>query len=116
MVCIIAVVMAQVEINEGTVVSLTASPTNAVAPATILLNATASDPDGSVAKVDFYNGSNLITSIAQAPYSTPWSNVAAGTYSVTAKATDNLGASTTSIPITVTVASGTAKIDNIQTD
>ncbi|MFZ6755224.1 RHS repeat-associated core domain-containing protein [Undibacterium sp. Dicai25W] len=102
--------------NMPPVVSLTASPANAVAPATILLNATASDPDGSVAKVDFYNGSNLITSIAQAPYNTPWSNVAAGTYSVTAKATDNLGASTTSTPITVTVASGTAKIYDIQTD
>ncbi|MEB0284918.1 hypothetical protein, partial [Sphingomonas sp. 10B4] len=45
-----------------------------------------------------------------------WSNVAAGTYSVTAKATDNLGASTTSTPITVVVASGTAKIYDIQTD
>ncbi|MFZ6723965.1 RHS repeat-associated core domain-containing protein [Undibacterium sp. MH2W] len=42
--------------------------------------------------------------------------MAAGTYSITAKATDNLGVSTTSTPITVTVASGTAKIYDVQTD
>jgi hypothetical protein len=67
------------------------------------ISATAADSDGSVAKVDFYRGSTLIGSDAGSPYSVPWSNVAAGTYSLTAVATDNNGDTTTSAPVSVTV-------------
>ena len=95
-----------------------------VAPAsiTVSLNASAVGAGNSITKVDLYQGSTLVgtTSSPTAPnsntYSITWSNVAAGTYSITAKATDNLGVSTTSTPITVTVASGTAKIYDVQTD
>ena len=41
-----------------------------------------------------------------APYSLTWVPAAAGSYVLTARATDNLGAMTTSAPITVTVTSG----------
>ena len=46
-----------------------------------------------------------------APYSFTWSGVAAGTYTLTAKATDNGGATATSSPVTVTVTGGTASGD-----
>lgn len=73
------------------------------APANINLSATAIDSDGSVSKVEFYNGSELLSSIPTAPYEFSWTNVAAGTYIITAKATDNQGAVTTSSPKTIIV-------------
>jgi hypothetical protein len=73
------------------------------APASISINANASDSDGSVTQVNFYNGSTLLGSDNTSPYSYTWSNVGTGTYSITVKATDNNGATTTSSVITVSV-------------
>ncbi len=91
--------------NQSPTVSLTSPVNNAIfsAPATISIAATASDVDGTVASVDFYNGSTLLFSDATAPYSYSWSGAAAGTYVLTAKATDDLGAVTTSTSVTVVV-------------
>jgi hypothetical protein len=91
--------------NVPPTVSLTAPAGGASfnAPATIPLTAVASDPDGSVAKVDFYSGSTLLGTAASAPYAYTWANVPAGSYVLTARATDNLGASATSSPVTVSV-------------
>jgi hypothetical protein len=73
------------------------------APATIPLQAVASDTDGSIAKVEFYHGPNLIGTDTTAPYTYPWSGVEAGNYSITARATDNLGASRTSEALGINV-------------
>ena len=84
------------------------SPANAAtftAPATITVLATASDSDGTVASVAFYANGQLIGSDTASPYSVAWANVAAGTYTLTAVATDNLGETTTSAAITITVSS-----------
>ena len=43
-----------------------------VAPAIIPLYATASDPDGAIARVEFYNGPTLLASITAPPYSFVW--------------------------------------------
>src|SRR5690606_36275095 len=56
---------------------------------TITLTASASDSDGSVTKVGFYNGSTLLGEDTSSPYSYAWSGDKAGTYTITAKATDN---------------------------
>ncbi|MDB5256353.1 MAG: large protein [Chitinophagaceae bacterium] len=91
--------------NVAPTVSITSPANNAsfVAPASITINATAADADGTVSKVDFYNGTTLLGSDASAPYSYSWTTVAAGNYSITAKATDNAGAVTTSSVIAVVV-------------
>ncbi|WP_202915870.1 DUF4082 domain-containing protein [Pontibacter pamirensis] len=95
------------EPNKEPVVSLTAPADNAIyeAPASISITASASDVDGTVAKVDFYQGNILLSSDTNGGngWSFAWSNVAAGTYSITAKATDNMGAVTTSAARTVKV-------------
>ena len=64
------------------------------APATIAIAANASDPDGSVAKVEFFNGATKLGEDTTAPYSYDWTDVPVGSYSITARATDNLGAQT----------------------
>ncbi|MDQ3205673.1 MAG: Ig-like domain-containing protein, partial [Pseudomonadota bacterium] len=87
------------------------APTGApfIAPATVGLSATASDSDGSVAKVEFFAGATLLGTDTAAPYQVTWGNVAAGTYSVTAKATDNNGNSAVSAAQSVVVGTSTIK-------
>src|SRR5262245_6821876 len=74
---------------------LTAPSSGAVfaAPGTITLSATATPTSSSrpIRKVEFFRGTTLIGSDTTAPYSITWSNVAAGSYTLTAKATDSQG-------------------------
>jgi hypothetical protein len=71
-------------------------------PAIVEVDAAASDSDGSVVRVDFYVGSTLIGSDSTPPYSVMW-NASPGSYNLTAKAIDNGGAVTASLPVGVTV-------------
>jgi uncharacterized repeat protein (TIGR02059 family) len=77
------------------------------APATINIAANASDVDGTISKVEFYNGATKLGEKTTSPYTFTWSGVAVGIYSLTAVATDNFGAKTTSVPVSVTVNTGT---------
>ena len=47
-------------------------------PANITINANASDSDGTVSKVEFFNGATKLGESLDAPYSFAWNNVAAG--------------------------------------
>lgn len=91
-----------------------ADGSNFRAPATIFLQASAADPDGFISSVAFYEGTNLLgkTSLSNTEmasfgpsviYSLVWSNVPAGAYVLTAKATDNQDASSISPPVRITV-------------
>ncbi|HEY6915141.1 MAG TPA: Ig-like domain-containing protein, partial [Paludibacter sp.] len=68
----------------------------------VTLSANASDFDGTISQVDFYQGTTLISSVTTAPYSATW-NPAAGNYAITAKATDNGGGVSTSQAANVTI-------------
>ncbi|MDX5436474.1 MAG: Ig-like domain-containing protein, partial [Pontibacter sp.] len=91
--------------NQGPTVSITSPSNNATftAPATISIGATASDPDGSVVKVEFFQGTTKLGEDLTSPYSISWESVQAGSYSLTARVTDNLGAVATSEAVNVTV-------------
>lgn len=69
----------------------------------IELKATASDNDGSILRVEFYNGTTKLGEDINAPYTFSWSNIVNGVYNITAKATDDRGATSTSTSITLTV-------------
>jgi GH18 family chitinase len=86
-------------------VSITAPAANASfnAPGNIGISATASDTDGTISKVEFFNGTTLLGTDTSSPYSYTWSNVGVGTYTLTAKATDNSGGVSTSAGVTITV-------------
>lgn len=86
-----------------------------VSPASITISADASDPDGSVSSVDFYNGNDLINSDNSAPYTYNWTNVPSGNYIIRAVATDNQGASTTD-QISVLVSRGSNEPITIQAE
>src|SRR5437879_6354962 len=91
--------------NVAPQVSIT-SPTNNASfttGSTVTINATATDSDGTIAKVEFFQGATKLGEDLTSPYSFAWASVPAGSYSLTTKATDNLGAVTTSTAIAIVV-------------
>lgn len=90
-------------------VTMTA-PTNGTvftAPAAVTVSASATDTDGTISRVDFYNGTTLLGS-STAPasgstYSINWNNVPAGGYVLSAIAFDDKGAQATASPVNITV-------------
>lgn len=92
-------------VNSPPTVNLTAPANNSTftAPATITLRANATDLDGSISKVEFYQGGTLINSDVSAPYEYTVSLGSVGTASFTARAYDNSGAVTSSSAVQVNV-------------
>jgi beta-glucanase (GH16 family) len=86
-------------------VSITSPSNNATYTelANITITANAADTDGTISKVEFYNGATLIGTATSSPYTINWNNVVAGNYSLTAKATDNSTLSTTSFEVKISV-------------
>jgi len=82
-----------------------ANDTTLTAGSSINLTVTASEFNGSVSTVKFYNGPTLLGESSRSPYSYVWANVPAGDYTLTAVATDTNKISTTSSPVTITVTS-----------
>lgn len=91
--------------NQPPVVQITApaNGTNYNTGSTVLISATASDPDGTISKVEFYSGVTKLGEDATAPYEYSWVNVQNGNYTLTCKAIDNLGLSTTSAGVSISV-------------
>ena len=87
-------------------VSITApaSGTNFIPGSDIIITAVAEDSDGTLTMVEFFEGGNIkLGEATAAPYSFTWTNVAAGEYTLTAKATDNEEGSRTSLSTKITV-------------
>jgi GH35 family endo-1,4-beta-xylanase/co-chaperonin GroES (HSP10) len=96
------------------VVSLTAPANNATYAigATVTLTATATDPNGTISSVAFYNGTTLLGTVTTAPYTYSWTNVAQGSYSITAVATDNSANQTTSTAVSIIVGNPQTQLVN----
>jgi len=94
----------QEPVNQPPSVTLTAPANNTVlnAPGTVTLNATATDNDGTVVRVEFYAGSTLLGVAVKAPFSITVT-LNSGPNSVTARAYDNAGGIGDSSPALVTV-------------
>ncbi|WP_324674382.1 Ig-like domain-containing protein [Hymenobacter sp. GOD-10R] len=88
--------------NTAPTVALTA-PTVSTANVAVTLSANAADTDGSIAKVEFFSGDTKLGEASSAPYQLSWTPTATGGYSLTARATDNSGATTTSAATTLAV-------------
>jgi len=94
-----------VSANVPPLVSIT-NPTNEANffdPASFTIMATASDSDG-IAQVQFFRGTNSLGTSTVSPYTNNVTALTNGTYALTAVATDNLGAKSTSSVVNVTVA------------
>src|SRR2546425_11652048 len=107
-----------ITVNALPSVTLTSPSSNAAfkAPANIPLAVQVADTDGSIANVEYFYGTTLITSLTTPPYSFVWTEVPQGTYALTARVTDNLGGAMTSVAVNVTVNAAEAKLYYIHVD
>lgn len=102
-------VLRRVYVDKSPGVSISAPADNAVfhGPQDITITSQTGDCDGSVVQVEFYvnngSGNQLLRTVTTAPFRTVWTNVALGTYTLTAKAFDNLGVTSTSRPVKIKV-------------
>jgi RHS repeat-associated protein len=105
-------------VNVAPTITLASPANNATftAPASITLTADVADPDGTIARVDFFDGMTLIATRTTAPYTIVLTDVLQGAYSLSARVTDNHGAMAASAAVSVTVNSGVAQIYFIHTD
>ena len=90
-------------------------------PTNVTICASAHDPDGTVASVEFFEDGTSLGVVPtppvvyvtnsygvfpiRSPYCVVWSNAPLGTFTLTAVATDNEGATSTSKPVTITLVS-----------
>ena len=92
-------------VNAAPFVALTAPVSGAsfTVPAAILLRAAVGDPDGTVAKVEFFVDALKIGEATQPPFEFVWANAEPGLHDLTARATDDLGAVGDALPVTIEV-------------
>lgn len=115
---VIADAIKLVAANQSPTVSITSPQPNTsyTALASIHLEATAADTDGSITQVTLTQNGQLLTTLTVAPYAYDWINVQPGSYSITAQSTDDKGASTTSTPLQIEVITGIPQAYYIHTD
>jgi hypothetical protein len=91
--------------NEPPTVGVTSPSNNAVytAPVNVTITADAADGDGQVAKVEFFKDGTKVGEDSAAPFTYTWAGAPAGSYTLTARATDDSGAQTTSDAVSVMV-------------
>jgi len=91
-------------------VTITNPPNNTVlaAPASLVLRATASDSDGTVTNVQFFQGTGSLGNVVNSPFSKAVNNLPDGDYTFSAVAADNAGSkATNAITIHVVTAATT---------
>ncbi len=91
--------------NNPPIVSITSPINNATytTPANLTIMADAMDLDGTVTKVEFYDGATRLGADTTSPYSFTWNSVPAGYHVLTAVATDNSADFSTSMPVEIFV-------------
>jgi hypothetical protein len=105
--CLIDNVSAGFLTNAPPVISWVVPTNNStfIQPKTITLTASATDADGTVTNVAFFNGTTLLGNVTAGvgnQYSLTWSNATAGSYNLSVTATDNSG-TTNKSPATIAI-------------
>ena len=77
-------------------------------PTTLAATAVDADPDGRIVRVEFFNAGSKIGEAIASPFELAWTPPALGLYSLSARATDDAGATTDSTPVDVNVGAQSA--------
>lgn len=110
-----AVAAIEVAINTSTgglpAVAITAPPDHSwlAAPTAVVLAATATDVVG-IARVRFFDGTNVIATVSNAPYTVVWTNPSPGRHLLVAKTVNATGARNDSKPVDVEVLRATPRL------
>jgi hypothetical protein len=89
----------------GAHINITSPANNAAftAPAAITINVDATDDSTTITKVEFFNGTAKLGEDLTTPYTFAWTNVAAGNYTIQAKATNALNKTSLSAAVRLIV-------------
>ena len=85
------IIVAAANLPPAVTITNPVSGTIFAAPANVTIQASASDSDGTVTNVQFLVGSTVLSNDAAAPFSAVTNNLAAGSYTLSAIASDNNG-------------------------
>ena len=96
------IIVAAANLPPSVTITNPVSGTVFTAPANVTIQASASDSDGTVTNVQFRVGANVVTNKATAPFFGVTNNLAAGSYTLFAIASDNNGATATN-QVTISV-------------
>ncbi|MES2932094.1 MAG: PQQ-dependent sugar dehydrogenase [Pseudomonadota bacterium] len=97
-----------IAVNDPPSVTLSAAANGILGvPMTLSATATDSDGDATVAQVEFFDNANLLGADTSSPFSWSWAPSSLGSHQLTARATDNVGATGTSAIVTVNVVPAT---------
>jgi hypothetical protein len=98
--------------NAAPTVQITAPADNTVYASgdAITLKASASDPDGAIDNVMFFDNGRFLRSLKTEPYTLVWTNAAPGKHSITARAADLQGLSAISAPLHIVVSNSAPSI------
>ncbi|HSY61039.1 MAG TPA: Ig-like domain-containing protein, partial [Cytophaga sp.] len=88
--------------NRPSIITITSPTTDATITGTITITANITDPDGTIALVEYLDGSTVIGTATSQPYSFDWTNPTTGNHVITIRVTDSNGGITTSAPVTIT--------------
>jgi uncharacterized protein (DUF1800 family) len=99
--------------NKPPKVAITAPLGNAsfLAGAAVALSANATDPDGSVTRVEYFANDLKVGEASAPPWSASWPQASPGAWSITARATDNRGATAVSSAVAILVSGPAATFD-----
>jgi hypothetical protein len=98
-----AATLSALNANNPPFIAITAPTTNAkfLAGSNISITTTATDLNGSVTLVEFFDGTTKIGQVTSAPFNYTWNNAPAGNHFLTAVGTDNEGATSVSAPVEI---------------
>jgi polygalacturonase len=101
-----------VNTNQPSIITITSPTADAKIPGAITIAVTVTDPDGSISKVEYLDGTKVIGTSTSAPYIFNWTNPSIGSHVITVRVTDSNGGITTSAPVTITSVSTTTAVQN----
>ncbi|WP_018344135.1 sugar-binding protein [Cytophaga aurantiaca] len=104
-----------VNTNQPSVITITSPVANTTVQGTITIAADVTDPDGTIAAVEFLDGNMVIGTSTTAPYSFDWNNPGQGSHTITVRVTDSNGGITTSAPVTITAEAITTGVQSSNT-
>ncbi|WP_299254061.1 Ig-like domain-containing protein, partial [uncultured Cytophaga sp.] len=100
-----------VNTNQPSIITII-SPTASTITGTITIAVNVSDPDGSITRVEYLDGPNVIGTSTSEPYSFDWNNPSLGDHVITVRVTDSNGGITTSAPVKVSSGSTSTGVNN----
>ena len=96
--------------NQPSVITIISPTDQSSITGAVIINVNVTDPDGSITKVEFLDGTKVIGTSTSAPYTYTWNDPTPGSHTITVRVTDSQGGVTTSAPVSITTSEVTTAV------